>query len=1176
MISNWIKALLKKPNVESGEELLEPLLPVADPETYQRYAGAFRTIIATDVMCVAVTGPYGAGKTSLINAFQETYSNLKFTRISLATFEGDDEKWISSDKIEKSILQQLIYSASAGKLEYSRFKKIRKPTLLKTKAILLSVFTISTGAALHYWHAVEKHLAQASSWRDLTVAGPIGFIWLLLFVAIVYGILKTSAGLSIKKLSLKDAEIETEEKSTDSVFNKHLDEIIYFFQETPCDILIIEDLDRFGKTEIFTKIREINQLINANPDVRSPKKKPIVFVFAIRDDLFKGKDRTKFFDLLIPVIPFVSTGNAYDVLHNKLEKAGLRKALNDRFLRQVTVYVTDNRHLVNIVNEYSIYRRSLFAPNHDANKLFGIILYKVFFPSDFGKLHMNDGVLASLVGELHNRRRTKRSEIARELDEITHTESQIRSGQIRSREALAYAYIGAIRHRYRDVLGFRTAQSRSTINLNENVETILSGLQEGQEIGVLSFHGTQLAQLMITEIEGIVHAGITISQRLREIDRVVEQEEKGLTVTKATLEKELRDARYLPMRKAFSAAEIKDMVSDVEHGDLFVFLVINGYLGEDYDEYTSYFHKGATTRIDRDFVQRFNKGDNIEFNERVDTPSEILLILDDGIFGKPQGFNISIVDHVLDGASSHRARLVGGFKVFPDEAFRFLEAYYSEGKFPVKIIQMLITAWDNFLETAAQSENPIPHVKAILEYANDQTISGLRKPASFADLIEKFAPELIDRSELVSRIPLLAKSGIRFGDISFQGLPELERTEAIKHVADHALWAITPNNVAAILAWSGVGEQASGSEMFLSLENSPSTVSKYVKDHINVFVQDCFLQVNSTTGEPKSGVEKLLSVESLKENLGKRIIARQEALIRFLSVPRVYWETVVAERKYEVDWENIEEMFVETAQFKDLEPIFKSELAVAELAKTKKQISQDLFDFIVGFDGMSVESYTALIGPNLGTITEFPVAIGSEKKLHLIRSRMIDLNDGSFNWLQEEPALRVALIEEQLATFRTNIEAWPLGEGEVSGLLVSSIPDAVKMSVLVRSGSLDCRGDETLAKEIARILLTEEDRIGEFDENFVEKIIENSPERYAVKLLAVMIPRWDEARVMRNLVAIGSPYEEIADYGKRPTITRSQQNIALAEALAEKGIISQFKQENHGIRIITKRNEPSE
>ena len=186
------------------------------------------------------------------------------------------------------------------------------------------------------------------------------------------------------------------------------------------------------------------------------------------------------------------------------------------------------------------------------------------------------------------------------------------------------------------------------------------------------------------------------------------------------------------MKRVFSAEEITERVAAFEHGDLFVYLVTEGYLGEDYDYYTSYFHKGATTRADREFVQRFNKSDEIPFGEKIDTPSEILLILDDGLFGKPQGFNITIVDHVLgEAAALHRPRLVEGVKAFPNEAFRFLEAYYVEGEYPEKLLWTLIEAWDDFLDTTAGCSNPLPHMKEILKRAKDSTIATRRHPSTF-------------------------------------------------------------------------------------------------------------------------------------------------------------------------------------------------------------------------------------------------------------------------------------------------------------------------------------------------------------------------------------------------------------------------------------------------------------
>ncbi len=79
-----------------------------------------------------------------------------------------------------------------------------------------------------------------------------------------------------------------------SGLNKHIDEIIYFFEATDKNILVIEDLDRFNSTELFSKLREVNFIINNSPKIKD--KKVVKFIYAIKDDVFtKNLNRTKFF-----------------------------------------------------------------------------------------------------------------------------------------------------------------------------------------------------------------------------------------------------------------------------------------------------------------------------------------------------------------------------------------------------------------------------------------------------------------------------------------------------------------------------------------------------------------------------------------------------------------------------------------------------------------------------------------------------------------------------------------------------------------------------------------------------------------------------------------------------------------------------------------------------------------
>lgn len=48
---------------------------------------------------------------------------------------------------------------------------------------------------------------------------------------------------------------------------------------------------------------------------------PVIFVYAIRDDMFKDSERTKFFDFIIPVIPIINSTNSSESLLEMLQNS---------------------------------------------------------------------------------------------------------------------------------------------------------------------------------------------------------------------------------------------------------------------------------------------------------------------------------------------------------------------------------------------------------------------------------------------------------------------------------------------------------------------------------------------------------------------------------------------------------------------------------------------------------------------------------------------------------------------------------------------------------------------------------------------------------------------------------------------------------------------------------------
>lgn len=119
------------------------------------------------------------------------------------------------------------------------------------------------------------------------IASVLYMLWDMWFV--LRRVISTYSNSKLNKLNLKEASIELNEDT--SIFNRHLDEILYFFQATDYDIVIIEDLDRFGTSKVFLKLRELNFLLNESKVID----RHIVFLYAVKDDIFKDEERTKFF-----------------------------------------------------------------------------------------------------------------------------------------------------------------------------------------------------------------------------------------------------------------------------------------------------------------------------------------------------------------------------------------------------------------------------------------------------------------------------------------------------------------------------------------------------------------------------------------------------------------------------------------------------------------------------------------------------------------------------------------------------------------------------------------------------------------------------------------------------------------------------------------------------------------
>ncbi|UIA84384.1 hypothetical protein LU604_05120 [Erwinia tracheiphila] len=99
----------------------------------------------SDVKNIAITGPYGAGKSTVILSYLKSRLKKDFINVSLADFSlsGKSEKSESeSVEIELSILQQILYKENKDNLPDSRIDRIQNRNKKHIFSLFATVLTV--------------------------------------------------------------------------------------------------------------------------------------------------------------------------------------------------------------------------------------------------------------------------------------------------------------------------------------------------------------------------------------------------------------------------------------------------------------------------------------------------------------------------------------------------------------------------------------------------------------------------------------------------------------------------------------------------------------------------------------------------------------------------------------------------------------------------------------------------------------------------------------------------------------------------------------------------------------------------------------------------------------------------------------------------------------------------
>lgn len=792
------------------EILFEPLTPVLiEPGKIQRYERELLNGLRNDqVRNIAITGEYGAGKSSVLRTFVHRHPEFVYAFVSLATFGKDteiagayelvtdtdlasesprstessakagqesksEENKAESDlvaRIEETIVQQLLYSVPAKTLPKTRLKRIDQASGLKIWWKTLCYGLLALAALRLYVPVAEKlpkiepaWLLEWLLWIPSSLAVGIAALGC---IHLLHTCLRLFSLFSIDGLTLKGGKLETTHHG--SVLHKNIDEIIYCFERSSIDVVIIEDLDRFGIHDVFTRLREINFIIKQSPQV----KRPVYFVYALRDEMFVVGEKTKFFDLIVPVIPVINSENSQEKMMELLnlrtfKSKPLGEHLDRRLVETVCYYIDDLRLVKNIVNEFDMFSNILASGLRlEPDKLFAIVAIRNLHPGAYADLVKRRGAIYTIIRGLDAWKTQQNSAFARRLDELRR-ERDDRVSELANNvtELRAYVWFTLLR----------------LAEMDTATHVQITGTQYTQK----QFVTDEVFDVLMNQAGPLSMAALDHYGRARNSSRNVSKAEL-LTATSyerrhallgrrlSTIADEIAEVQRQSdqvIRMSFKTAVKKGYGDVVRHNlpglDVVSYLMQHGFLDADYTDYLGYFYQGSLTPGDKDLILSLRRGVLPEVATPVDSPSTVLEKLKSDELDEGRGIIVDLIaclsarptllattsadvqlSHVLrSGLNEHTERMAIAVRelLSRTEADGFVHAVY---RLEPKLFRRLFDAKDT--EGAGSvfegSEARQSLVKAIVDNLSESDFKTLADDAS-TDLVPT-----IDGLEDVSRL----------------------------------------------------------------------------------------------------------------------------------------------------------------------------------------------------------------------------------------------------------------------------------------------------------------------------------------------------------------------------------------------------------------------------------------
>ena len=1047
--------------MENGEEYINALDQAINDE---------------EIRNIAITAPYGAGKSSVIKTYVKKHPSLKYTFISMATFnsnEGNSQEdkkneEIPLEKIENVILKQFFYKVKKNMLPQSRYNKIEKMSYMY---IFIWTFCVNIfcliGSILFFPDVLKEKVINCINflidlgipefWSYVIIPCLVLLEMIILTIVIKQGMIK----LKLKEIKLfSNATLGSEAIDEKSIFNKNIDEILYFFEATGYEVVFFEDLDRLENNDIFIELRDLNFIINNYEGL----KKPVKFVYAVKDELFHNKEeRTKFFDYIIPVVPIINASNSEDVFLKEFEN-NTECNISKEYIKDIAPFVSDMRVLYNIFNEFKIYKRTLKDSDSIKlidEKMLSLIIFKNLYPKDFAELQneQDESIVKQAFKDKQSFIEKRIEKIRKDINELEKQIISVKEDCLKSTKELKYAFCGYLVNWSGAVCRIERHDgyyNRDSIYIERildddfNLKDIYNNNKGDYTIYYAKGNSNNLNKdIKSNDLKSLLEI---YNERWTALKLLEDKKKEGIHHDLEELNEQLQNISILSLKELIDSNDVKEVLSDnVRSNKVLVFMLRYGYIDEDYSMYINYFKGDSITKDDMNFILNIRNREVQSFDYKLTRLRGVVDRLNIRDFKQKEVYNFYLLEYLLSNSSKEidKNKLDNFIQQLADEkkeSWSFIDAFVRKNNNRKKFINLLALKWENmwiFLtEKAALTYNrQIEYFKWLCESLKVEELLNLNKDKAFEHFFEENEDILMQLKDVNINYleKIIEKLEMHFYKLNIEGVDR----ELLNFIFDNKHYDINKYMIDTILMYknSEINENDLNKKNYTMIMTSGyDCLIDDVSDNIEEYVKEVILS-NDNNYDDEKYILDLINKCSDDMDLVEKIIVHENFKLENISVcENKYWILLLKHRKINASYDNIIQywkQFSKNELDKELIDFLSTECDT--ILNSDRSFVEEKFIKDLSFsdiDNNIFEKYISSLRLIFNDL-EFDFASMSQEKLKiLIQNKYILLNKQCFDKIKGiSVEIAILYILSNKDSFIDNVEVFQIDEDIFNNLL---------------------------------------------------------------------------------------------------------------------------------------------